>query len=99
MAKAQKVKIPKHIHKYQRQNLTRNPDKAPFLVMACMQPACTHYIAKHLALGKLCECHICGDPFIIDKVSIDHARPHCNDCIKKKVRPEIDALAKLAEGI
>lgn len=94
-----KTKKHTHIHKLKRLDLTRNPDKKPYLVYACQQPGCNWYIAVMLAIGQVAECWICGDPFVIDKVSITHAKPHCNDCIKRKVKPEVEDLAKLVENI
>lgn len=93
-----KVKLPSHIHKFKRVDLNRNKAK-PYLVMACQQPGCTSYYGAHLIIGKLAECWICGDPFIINKVSSTHAKPHCDNCIVKKVKPEIADLNKLVENI
>lgn len=98
MAKT-KVKRPSHIHKYKRINLSRNPGVKPYLVFACQQPACGTYIAVGLIEGKLAECWICGDPFIIDKVSKYHSKPHCSGCIKKKVKPHVEALGDLVKDI
>lgn len=93
-----KVKLPVHIHKYKRVNISTNKDK-PYIVMACQQPGCNTYYTILLIIGKLAECWKCGDPFIINKVSSTHAKPHCNDCIVKKVKPEVADLMKLTEGI
>lgn len=94
-----KVKIPNHIHKFFRKNLSRNPGVKPYLVYACQQPACTYYIPLTLALNKLAECWRCGDPFVMDKYSITLLKPHCNSCIKKPTNVNIEDLSKLAENI
>ena len=94
-----KKKESKHIHKLKKVNLTRNPLKLPYWVLACQEPACSYYIAITLALGKMAKCWICSDPFLIDKVSIGHTKPHCNDCIKRKVKPNVMKLAELVEDI
>lgn len=104
MTKKKKSKSDSHIHKYKRLNLARNYGKGehktkPFIVMACQQPGCPAYYRIELMMGKLAECWICGDPFVIDKVSISHVKPHCSNCIKRKVKPEVADLSDLVKDI
>lgn len=94
-----KKKQPSHIHKFIRKNLTRDPKKKPYNVLACVEPGCSAYYVLALCIGKLATCWRCGTPFIIDAVSVDHLKPHCQACIKRKTTPEIDKLTELAEEI
>lgn len=94
-----KVKLPNHIHKYKRVNLTRDPKKKPYIVFACEQPGCSTYYTELLIIGQLAECWRCGDPFVIDKVSAGHVKPHCSACIKRKLPKIVDDLSKLVENI
>ncbi len=93
-----KVKLPNHIHKFKRVDISADPKKE-YIVFACQQPACSTYYTKILIEGKLCECWRCGDPFIIDRISATHAKPHCSTCIKRRAKPEIADLADLIEKI
>lgn len=100
-----KIKLTKHIHLYKRINLTpkwhkiKNPEKEPFLVLRCQKPTCNHYVRVDLALGKLAECSRCNDPFILDKITVNHASPHCTDCIKSKKKPQIDAITDMLDRL
>lgn len=93
-----KIKLTRHIHLYKRVNLTpkwhlkKNPEKKPFLVLKCQKPTCGHYVRVDLAVGKLAECSRCNNPFILDKLTVTHANPHCRECIKTKKQPNIDKL-------
>lgn len=72
-----------HIHKYKKVNLSRDKDD-PFFVFKCIIPTCTHYISVKLAEGKLCICNRCGEPMILNKVSVTLTKPHCNNCTKRR---------------
>lgn len=65
----------KHTHKYERNE---------FGQWECALPDCTHYLPKNLKKGspegKYCLCWKCGKQFILDLVSMAHARPHCQEC-------------------
>ena len=79
------MKVNSHgIHKYQRRNLTRNKDKEPYFVYACVLPGCTSYIRCELALGKECLCNVCSLPFVLDRRSVIEKKPHCDNCIRRK---------------
>lgn len=104
--KSTKVKVPNHIHLYKRIDLVpkwkqiKDPEKhQPYLVFVCIKPACNHRMPVQLAFGKLCECNRCNNPMILDKESITHAKPHCQDCIKRKHKPEVSALTELLKDI
>lgn len=71
-------------HKVRRKNLTRDKEKKPYLVHACILPGCHFYMACHLMLGKEVICNRCDKPFIMDARSIVESKPHCKDCTKKR---------------
>ena len=106
MAKT-KIKLPTHIHLYQRIDLTpkwrqKLPQdhrhwKPGYIVLSCTKPACNHHTALNKAIGKLCECNRCHEPMILDKETVTHAKPHCQECIKRKSSVEIDMLKDLVE--
>ena len=95
-----KKKKPDHVHEYVRMNMSRNPKKEPYVVLKCEAPACNHYMPEKFAVGKLAKCSRCGDPFIMDKTAaINHKKPHCSDCIKRKLKPELNDLINLANNM
>ncbi len=69
------------------------------MVFTCTKPACNHHIPVHRAIGKIAECNRCHNPFVIDKETVQLAKPHCQDCIERKTKPEIDALADLLKDM
>ena len=89
-----KIKMPRHIHLYKRidlvpswkQKLSHDHKyyRPSHLVFACQKPACSSWIPINRAFGKLCECNRCHNPFILDKLTMTLAKPHCQDCIKHK---------------
>ncbi len=91
-------RIADHLHRYKRVNLASDGSK--YEVYKCVKPACPHYVPLKLAEGKLCECNRCHEPMIIGKVQLNGssgksmARPHCNDCVQKKVDANAKALAE-----
>lgn len=102
----EKVKMPNHIHLYKRIDLVpkwkqiKDPDKhQPYLVFICQKPACNHHVPINRALGKLCECNRCHNPMILDKETVNLAKPHCQDCIVRKVKPDVDKLSELIKDI
>lgn len=101
-----KIKIPKHLHLYKRIDLVpsykvKAGKSMPYLVLACQHPTCSHRIPIKQAIGKMCECWRCGQPMILDKISIELARPHHHECVvKRSAKHEtIDKLKELIEGI
>lgn len=90
-------KAPNHLHRYKRVNLTRDPEKKEYLVLKCTKPVCSHYVPLTLALGKLCECNRCGDAFVLDKVSVQLALPHCLECTKRKKTDETENIDLVAQ--
>lgn len=89
-----------HLHRFKKVNLTRNPDKAPFIVYKCTKAACTYYIRIDLAEGMLTECNICAIPMVITKEVLTHsgnkpmAKPRCPNCIKRKSETNVEAIAE-----
>ena len=100
-----KKKIKKdHIHLYKRIDLVpkwkqTKLGREPYLVFICEKPGCTHRMPLDQAIGKICECRRCGEPFVIDKITVDLAKPHCQDCIVKRNKPELDKISELIKDI
>ncbi len=67
----------KHVHKYRR-FVWPNGTKA----FRCTLPACHHFIAEHLIVGKKSVCWRCGNEFVINEKTARLAKPQC-DCRKK----------------
>lgn len=72
--------MPKHLHKYKRQELGRKG----YIVFKCVKAGCAHYIGSSLAEGRVCECNRCGERMVMDKRAIRLAKPYCDDCAGKK---------------
>lgn len=87
-------KNPNHLHKYKKIDLGRNGNK--FLVFKCTKPACSHYVAVHLAEGKLCECNRCGETMLLTKAAMQLAKPHCVNCVKRK-KTDVETVAAVQE--
>ncbi len=85
---------PNHLHRYKRTNLSRQQGKE-YLVLKCTKPLCSHYVPLTLAEGKLAECNVCGEAFILDKTAVRLAKPHCPNCTKRKINVEnVDLIAE-----
>lgn len=69
-----------HIHKFKRHTYP-NGTKVYFCTMDC-----TFKIEAAFALGKVCLCNICDEPFKMNEYSVKLAKPHCNSCGKIKVQ-------------
>lgn len=87
-------KIKGHLHRYKRVKYGKNGR----LVFKCMSPGCTHFKDVVLCEGALVECNRCGSPFVMDKVSLSLAKPHCKECTKSKKQPALDTINKFLEG-
>ena len=85
-----------HIHRYIRTKLGSKP------IYKCSLSGCTHFIQKELLEHRNSICSRCGNIFTITKRTLKNcpARPHCEQCYKKKEEDiDIDAaLDKLLEG-
>lgn len=98
------AKKPEHLHKYKKVNLGRNGKD--YFVYRCMITGCSHYVPVHLSENKVCECNRCGEPMIINKITLQGstgramALPHCVDCIerKKDINEDVAAIAAFLEG-
>ena len=94
--------VANHIHRYKKVDIGRNGKE--FIVYKCMKPACSHYVRIDLSEGKLCECNKCGGLMMITKAVLIHsgkkpmAKPHCSECIKRKRKPDVDAIAEFIKG-
>ena len=75
---------PHTIHKFKRKNLTRDKSKPKYLVFTCTLPNCSYYIRLDLANNKECICNRCEKPFLMNSRSMAEAKPHCNECVRKK---------------
>ncbi len=93
-------RVANHLHKYKKINL--GADGKDYFVYRCMRPACSHYVPVALSEGKLCECSRCGEPMVINKITLNSsggramARPHCSNCIQRK-EEKTDNVAAIAE--
>jgi len=84
----------KHTHKYQR---VRNKGvHGEWTIYRCMKPGCNHFLpTPGLLEGKVSECWICKDDFIIDKKSMHQARPVCRECAEDRA----DRKERLINGV
>lgn len=98
--------VANHLHRYKKKNI--GVDGKIYLVYICTKPACSHYIRVDLAEGKLCECNICHETMIINKVVLSHStgvalvRPHCSNCTKRKKVThveDVETITKFLDGI
>lgn len=94
MTKKAKTKRRGHLHRYQRVDIGV---KKPYMVHRCVKH-CTHYVpllqkdtepfyqnsTKHPIIGKRAECWRCGEEFLIGFLQAKMAKPHCNNCVKRK---------------
>lgn len=83
-----------HVHRYERVILGKNG----YTVFRCNLPDCSHYIAQHLAKGKLSICNRCGGEFILDTRAMKLEKPHCTDCIKTRKKESHDTLLEFIEA-
>jgi len=88
-------RVANHLHRYKKVNLGNGKD---FFVFRCMRPACSHYIAVKLAEGKLCECNRCHEPMVMTKEAMQLTRPHCANCVKRKVSKDVEAISQFLAG-
>lgn len=84
----------KHLHKYEKVIL----GKSGYTVFRCIEPDCSHYIAKEFVKGKLCACNRCDNPMIMDTRAMNLTKPHCVDCIEHK-DTNISKLKELMEKL
>lgn len=98
--------VANHLHRYKKKNIGVNGKV--FLVYICTKPSCSHYIRVDLAENKLCECNICHEPMIINKVvltrsnGVAQTKPHCSECTKRKKVThveDVEAITKFLDGI
>ena len=80
MSKQEKQNCPPH--RYRRRNLTRNKDKAPYLVLKCMD--CPHHKELSLCVGMPARCYHCNSEFIITGRHLTKAKIKCDNCIKRR---------------
>lgn len=69
-------------------------------VWKCVLPGCPTYISdKELMIGKLTECHECGNPFEIKRFHLERDNIKCSECrgesskIIKEVEKSKDLIA------
>ena len=107
MTKKNKLRLPEHIHEYKRVDIvpswksklpsTHKYYKPAHIILACQEALCTYRLELNMAVGKIAKCSRCKEPFIMDKVAVGHSKPHCSDCIVRKVKPTIDKLKELMD--
>lgn len=95
MAKRQ----PKHLHIYKRKNIARKGNE-PYMVLACIDVMCSHYIPLHLAEGKICACYYCKEAMVIDKKALTNVKIHCVDCTKtsNRSKPKLDLVGIIEDN-
>jgi hypothetical protein len=79
-----------HVHKLQRQKY-RNGTKVYFCILNC-----NYKIEVAFALGKETICHICGQQFTMNEYTVKLAKPHCQNCGKRKILDD-DGNAKYVQ--
>ena len=95
-------KVATHLHRYKKVNIGANGKK--YYVYKCMKPTCFHYIPLTLAEGKMCECSICGEPMIINRVVMSQSsgnpmtNPHCSNCIKRRKVKDVETIKEFLDG-
>lgn len=82
-----------HLHRYKRKKLGKNN----YVVFKCTLAGCSHYIRKELAEGQVCECNRCFEPMVLDKASMQLAKPHCAKCVVRKDKDVHDTIKKFLE--
>jgi hypothetical protein len=94
--------VANHLHRYKKVNIA-GFGREPYWVYKCTKPACSHYLRMDLAEGKLCECNICKEPMIINRLAMTHSggkpmtKPHCSNCIKRKKATDVEAITKFLD--
>lgn len=82
----------KHIHRYVRIKLGSKKR----IEFKCSLPTCVHHIKPELAVGRLSQCNKCGIPFVLTKVALTRAKPHCDSCTIGRDK-NLDRLEELIE--
>lgn len=85
------------IHKYERRNYGI---KKNYIVWACVNPHCTHYVPYEQGFGRACECFKCGTETTIRKARHVPKRPICLPCHtgSKEASPVLEELMKVLDG-
>ena len=88
-----------HLHSYKKTNLGRKGNK--FYVLKCTKSNCPHFIRYELAAGKTAECPKCHEPYVLDKLALTLATPHCINCTKykEKTREAARSITSLVEDL
>ena len=82
------MKRQQHYHKYRKTKLGKD---GTYIVYACQEPSCKHYITPQLLIGKIAKCHHCDNLFTVGREQIrkGQLKLHCKLCTKgeKRVTP------------
>jgi len=70
----------KHVHKFKRYTYKSTGNAVYF----CALPDCNFKIGTEFALGKMCICWRCNQPFQMTQYSLRLAQPHCSNCHNNK---------------
>lgn len=87
----------KHIHKLKRVNIGTK-DKQ-YLVYRCTIIHCTAYFPPKLIEGKIVLCNRCNNPMVMNKLALELARPHCQDCVERKNKTVIEDIGQYLEDL
>jgi hypothetical protein len=104
-----KIKLSNHIHLFKRIDLvpswkSKLPSTHKFyrpsaIVLQCVKPECNYQLEPGRLIGKISECNRCHEPFIMSKISVSHVQPHCDSCVVRKAKPDLDKLSQLLDKI
>lgn len=77
------MKDKNHLHRYRKLKMGKNKD---YIVYACQDPGCKHYISSSLVVGKVARCFYCKEAFVIDREQVrkGQLKLRCNACKKGK---------------
>lgn len=74
-----------HLHRYRKVKMGRAKD---YVVYACQEPDCKHYIAPELLVGKIASCFTCREGFRISREQVRPGRQYlklnCPACSGRK---------------
>ena len=88
------IRVQNHLHKLKRYKYGNG---AP--IYFCTLPDCSFRSPVALMLGKKVLCNQCGNPFVMNENSIRRAKPHCENCSRRKVTDENGAIRYVHQRI
>lgn len=84
-----------HYHRYRKVKMGKNDS---YIVYACAEPECSHYIRPELLIGKLAQCYHCRSLFTVSREQVREGRRylklHCNACTGLKLNMVTNSKTK-----